>query len=47
MEKRSVKLDPPKPTDLRQDRLKAALKANMQKRKAQVRARKNTDKEKG
>jgi hypothetical protein len=47
MENKSVKSNPPKSTDPRQDRLKAALKANMQKRKAQASARKNTDKEKG
>jgi hypothetical protein len=37
---------PKKPADKRQDRLKAALKANMGRRKVQARARKNAAGEK-
>jgi len=37
---------PPKPAQSRDDRLKAALKANMAKRKAQARARKSPDADK-
>ncbi len=33
-----------KPSESREDRLKAALKANLQRRKAQARARAETDK---
>ena len=36
---------PPKKAETREERLKAALKANMAKRKAQARARKSGEKE--
>jgi hypothetical protein len=39
MEKDTGKTAPPKPHDSREDRLKAALKANLQRRKAQAKAR--------
>lgn len=47
MSNKDNKTKPAKPAASREDRLKAALKANMGKRKAQARARANeTDKEK-
>ncbi|MGY9039760.1 MAG: hypothetical protein ACKVLA_18310 [Rhodobacterales bacterium] len=39
MSKDTAPQKPPKPNELREDRLKAALKANMGRRKAQARAR--------
>ncbi len=36
-----------KPAETREDRLKAALKANLRRRKAQAKARSQKDKEKG
>ncbi len=39
MAKDTAPQKPPKPNQLREDRLKAALKANMARRKAQARAR--------
>ncbi|WP_289080530.1 hypothetical protein [uncultured Sulfitobacter sp.] len=39
MSKDTASQKPPKPNVLREDRLKAALKANMGRRKAQARAR--------
>ncbi|KAJ32198.1 MULTISPECIES: hypothetical protein [Sulfitobacter] len=39
MSKDTAPQKPPKPNALREDRLKAALKANMGRRKAQARAR--------
>ncbi len=47
MEKKTGKSDPSKAGDGREDRLKAALKANLQRRKAQTKARKRADNKKG
>ena len=44
MEKDAGKPAPPKPRESREERLKAALKANLQRRKAQARARTKTGK---
>ncbi|MEL7214060.1 MAG: hypothetical protein AAGK92_15450 [Pseudomonadota bacterium] len=44
MERKSDKPTPAKPAETREDRLKAALKANMGRRKAQARARAMSDK---
>jgi len=43
MEKKTPTQKPGKPADDREDRLKAALKANLARRKAQTRARKAPD----
>ncbi|WP_170125640.1 hypothetical protein [Celeribacter halophilus] len=43
-DKTDPKRNPGKPENAREDRLKAALKANLQRRKAQARARKAIDK---
>lgn len=45
MENKSGKSKPEKSAATREDRLKAALRANLQRRKAQARARKSSDKE--
>ncbi|MFV2034051.1 MAG: hypothetical protein ACC631_02865 [Halocynthiibacter sp.] len=45
MDRKSENKKQQKPGTVREDRLKAALKANMARRKAQVRARKEADKE--
>ncbi|MGH1466153.1 MAG: hypothetical protein ACRBBQ_12415 [Cognatishimia sp.] len=42
MENKKTSKNRPKPTQTREDRLKAALKANMGRRKAQARARTET-----
>ena len=42
MERKPGKTGPTKAGETREDRLKAALKANLQRRKAQARARKET-----
>jgi len=47
METKSGKHAPKKPTRNREDRLKAALKANLRRRKSQAKARKTTDQEEG
>ena len=47
MNDKIIKAPAKKPAEIREERLKAALKANMQRRKAQARARKETDKDKG
>lgn len=47
MEMKSDKPTPQKPVKNRGDRLKAALKANLQRRKSQVKARKQTEQDKG
>ena len=47
MDRNTGKSDPSRTADSRKDRLKAALKANLQKRKAQTKARKTTDNKKG
>jgi len=47
METKSGKTKPAKQPNSREERLKAALKANLQRRKAQARARKSTDQDKG
>jgi len=44
MADKSAKPAPGKPAPSREERLKAALKANLGRRKAQARARKKTDK---
>jgi hypothetical protein len=44
MADKSTKAAPPKPGQNRETRLKAALKANLGRRKAQTRARSQTDK---
>jgi hypothetical protein len=44
MNKKTGKSGPAKPAETREDRLKAALKANLQRRKAQARVRKDTGK---
>lgn len=43
MNERPEKPKPPKPEQNREDRLKAALKANLARRKAQAKARKAND----
>ncbi|MFT6677195.1 MAG: hypothetical protein ACJAVM_003407 [Sulfitobacter sp.] len=43
MAKASTPQKPAKPAKIREDRLKAALKANMARRKAQARARESQD----
>jgi hypothetical protein len=47
MEPKTAKSAQKKPNDARADRLKAALKANLQRRKAQARARKDADQKEG
>jgi len=47
MDRKSGKTEPAKSVDSRTDRLKVALKANLQRRKAQAKARKATDNKKG
>lgn len=47
MNRKSGKSDPSKSVESRDERLKAALKANLQRRKAQAKARKTTDNKEG
>jgi hypothetical protein len=47
MDRKSGKSEPSTQASSREDRLKAALKANLQRRKAQAKARKASDNKKG
>ena len=47
MNRKSGKSDPAKTAESREERLKAALKANLQRRKAQAKVRKTTDNKEG